>query len=312
MDVDELEPLVETIRRFNRFYTRRIGVLHEGLLESPFSLAEARVLYELAHRLNPAASGLASDLGLDAGYLSRILKGLEKLGLVRRIPSESDGRQSILSLTAKGRRAFEALDAQSNEEVRAMAAKLAHGDRGQIAYAMLTIERLLGAGRTDGTQAVPYMLRTHQPGDMGWVAHRHGVLYAQEYGWDETFEALVAEIAAKFIRNFDPGRERCWLAERAGEVIGSVFLVKRSKTVAQLRLLLVEPSARGLGIGNRLVEECIRFARQKSYRKVMLWTNGVLTAARKIYEQAGFQLVEEQRHHSFGKDLTGQNWELKL
>jgi DNA-binding MarR family transcriptional regulator/GNAT superfamily N-acetyltransferase len=307
---EDLAPLVETVRHFNRFYTRRIGVLQEGLLKSPFSLAEARVLYELAHRANPAASELARDLGLDAGYLSRILKSFEKLALVRKTPSKSDGRQSILSLTPKGRRTFAALDAQSSEEVRDMAAKLTPAGRGQLADAMQTIERLLGGD--ESAPSVPYVLRPHQPGDMGWVAHRHGLLYAQEYGWDESFEALVAEIAAKFIRNFDPQRERCWMAERAGAIVGSVFLVKRSKNVAQLRLLLVEPDARGLGIGRRLVEECIRFARQKGYRKIMLWTNDVLTAARKIYEQAGFRLVEESRHHSFGKDLVGQNWELDL
>jgi DNA-binding MarR family transcriptional regulator/GNAT superfamily N-acetyltransferase len=311
MSADELAPLVEAVRHFNRFYTRRIGVLREGLLQSPFSLTQARVLYELAHRENPAASALARDLGLDAGYLSRILKGFEKRGLVRRSRSESDGRQSILSLTAKGRRVFAALDAQSSEEVRGMAGKLAAADRGQLAGAMQTIERLLG-GDTAGAASVPYVLRPHQQGDMGWVAHRHGVLYAQEYGWDESFEALVAEIAAKFIRKFDPQRERCWMVERAGEVVGSVFLVRRSKSVAQLRLLLVEPGARGLGIGRRLVEECIRFARQRGYRKIVLWTNDVLTAARNIYERAGFRLVEESRHHSFGKDLVGQNWELEL
>jgi DNA-binding MarR family transcriptional regulator/GNAT superfamily N-acetyltransferase len=308
---EDLAPLVEAVRHFNRFYTRRIGVLQEGLLKSPFSLAEARVLYELAHRESPAASELARDLGIDAGYLSRILKSFEKLALVRRTRSKSDGRQSNLSLTAKGRRTFATLDAQSSEEVHAMTAKLTRASRGQLAGAMQTIERLLGGDET-ASPAVPYVLRPHQPGDMGWVAHRHGVLYAQEYGWDESFEALVAEIAAKFIRKFDPQRERCWMAERAGVIVGSVFLVKRSKSVAQVRLLLVEPDARGLGIGRRLVEECIRFARQKGYRKIMLWTNDVLTAARKIYEQAGFQLVEESRHHSFGKDLMGQNWEFHL
>jgi DNA-binding MarR family transcriptional regulator/GNAT superfamily N-acetyltransferase len=311
MSADNLVPLVDAVRRFNRFYTRRIGVLREGLLGSPFSLAEARVLYELAHREAPTAAALARDLDLDAGYLSRILKSFEKRGMVHRTRSESDGRQSILSLMSKGRRAFAALDAQSNEEVRGMAAGLTPAHRNQLAAAMQTIESLLG-GAIGPAPAVPYILRPHQPGDMGWVAHRHGILYAQEYGWDESFEALVAEIAAKFIRNFDPRRERCWMAERAGEVVGSVFLVKRSKNVAQLRLLLVEPDARGLGIGRRLVEECIRFARQKGYRKIMLWTNDVLTAARKIYERAGFRLVEEGGHHSFGKDLVGQNWELDL
>jgi DNA-binding MarR family transcriptional regulator/GNAT superfamily N-acetyltransferase len=312
MSAQDLAPLVAAVRHFSRFYTRRIGVLQEGLLQSPFSLAEARVLYELAHRENPAASTLAKDLGLDAGYLSRILKGLGNQGLVRRARSDADGRQSVLSLNAKGRRTFAALDAQSSEEVRAMAAKLMPADRGQLAGAMQTIERLLGGGAPDTQPAVPYVLRPHQPGDMGWVAHRHGILYAQEYGWDETFEALVAEITAKFIRKFDPRWERCWIAERAGEVVGSVFLVKRPRNVAQLRLLLVEPRARGLGIGPRLVEECIGFARQKGYRKIVLWTNDILTAARTIYERAGFRLVAENCHHSFGKDLVGQNWELKF
>ena len=312
MSVDELAPLVDAARHFNRFYTRRIGVLREGLLQSPFSLAEARVLYELAHREDPAANALARELELDAGYLSRILKGFGRRGLVRRMRSEMDGRQSILRLTAKGRRSFAALDARSSEEVRGMAAKLGPADRAQLAAAMQTIERLLDLDAIRPAPPIPYLLRPHQPGDMGWVTHRHGVLYAQEYGWDESFEALVAEITAKFVRKFDPRYERCWVAERGGEVVGSVFLVKRSKNVAQLRLLWVEPEARGLGIGRRLVEECIRFARQKGYRKIMLWTNDVLTAARKIYERAGFQLLEESRHHSFSKDLVGQNWELKL
>jgi DNA-binding MarR family transcriptional regulator/GNAT superfamily N-acetyltransferase len=307
----DLEPLVEAVRRFNRFYTRRIGVLQEGLLQSPFSLAEARVLYELANRENPSAGALATDLGLDTGYLSRILKGFAKRGLVRKSRSDSDGRQSILALTAEGRRAFAVLDAQSSKEVRGLVGNLAPAERGQLAQAMQTVGRLLGAD-TGSASPAAYVLRPHQPGDMGWVAHRHGVLYAQEYGWDESFEALVAEIATKFIRRFDARRERCWIAERSGEVVGSVFLVKRSPRVAQLRLLLVEPSARGLGIGQRLVEECVRFSQESGYRKIALWTNDVLTAARKIYERAGFRLVEENPHHSFGKDLVGQTWELEL
>ena len=300
---------VEAVRRFNRFYTQRIGVLHEGLLSSPFSLAEVRVLYELAHRESPTASELAKDLGLDAGYLSRILRSFKKRGLIDRKPSESDGRRSHLSLTKKGQQTFAPLNASAQEEVGAVLGKLTLADQDRLVEAIHTIERLLGA---QPENKVPYIIRPHQHGDVGWVVHRHGVLYAQEYGWDEHFEALVAEIVTKFIRHYDPKRERCWIAEKDGEIVGSVFLVKRSKTVGQLRLLSVEPKARGLGIGARLVYECVRFARQVGYRKVTLWTNDVLHAARHIYEKAGFHLVHEAPHHSFGHDLVEQTWELKL
>jgi DNA-binding MarR family transcriptional regulator/N-acetylglutamate synthase-like GNAT family acetyltransferase len=300
---------VETARRFNRFYTQQIGVLREGLLRSPFSLTEVRVLYEIAHRDEITAAELSKDLGLDAGYLSRILRDFSRKGLVEKRPSKSDGRQSLLRLTKKGQKEFATLNARQNDEVGAMLNKLSPAERSRLVESMQTIHGLLGA-RTE--PRVPYILRPHHPGDMGWVVHRHGVLYAQEYGWDEHFEALVAEIVAKFIRNYDPKRERCWIAERDGEIVGSVFLVKKTKTVAQLRLLLVEPKARGLGIGKRLVDECIRFARRTGYRKIMLWTNDVLDAARHIYEQAGFRLVQEEAHHSFGHDLVGQNWELTL
>ena len=305
----EFSRRVEAVRHFNRFYTRQIGVLREGLLRSPFSLAEVRVLYEIAHRDEPTAAELSKDLGLDAGYLSRILRDFTRKGLVEKRPSKSDGRLCLLRLTRKGRKEFAALNARQDEEVGAMLNELSGEDHARLVESMRTIQGLLGP-QTE--QKVPYILRPHHPGDMGWVVHRHGVLYAQEYGWDEHFEALVAEIVAKFIRDYDPKRERCWIAERHGEVVGSVFLVKRSKTVAQLRLLLVEPKARGLGVGKRLVEECVRFARQAGYRKIMLWTNDVLDAARHIYEQAGFRLVKEEAHHSFGHDLVGQNWELTL
>jgi DNA-binding MarR family transcriptional regulator/N-acetylglutamate synthase-like GNAT family acetyltransferase len=300
---------VESVRRFNRFYTRQIGVLREGLLRSPYSLTEVRVLYEIARRDEPTAAELRKDLGLDAGYLSRILRDLGKRGLVEKRPSKSDGRQSLLRLTKKGRKEFDALDARQDEEVGAMLSSLHPHEHGRLIGAMQTIHGLLDP---QPEQKVPYILRPHHPGDMGWIVHRHGVLYAQEYGWDERFEALVAQIVADFIKNFDPKRERCWIAEREGEIVGSVFLVKKTKTVGQLRLLLIEPKARGLGIGKRLVEECIRFARRAGYRKVMLWTNDVLDAARHIYEQAGFRLVKEEAHHSFGHDLVGQNWELPL
>ncbi len=305
-DIDER---VDAVRRFNRFYTKQIGVLHEGLLRSPFSLTEVRVLYELAHREKPTAAELGKELGLDPGYLSRILRGFEKRGLVGKVPSEADGRQSHLTLTARGREVFAPLNARSHDEVSAMLSKLSAVEQHRLIEAMRTIEKLLGARPEP---KVPYLLRPPQPGDMGWIIHRHGVLYAQEYGWDETFEALVAEIAAKFIQKLDPKRERCWIAERDGEIVGSVFLVKKSKTVAKLRLMYVEPKARGLGIGSRLVSECVRFARQMGYRKVVLWTNSVLVAARHIYEKAGFRLVHEEPHHSFGHDLIGETWELKL
>lgn len=298
------------VRGFNRFYTRQIGVLREGLLKSPFSLAEMRVLYEIAHRQRPTATELCQELGLDPGYLSRILGKLEKHGLVRREASESDGRQSLLGLTTRGRKTFATLDARQSAEVAAMLRLVPPAGQSRLVQAIQVIETLLGGRPKPKT---PYIVRSHQPGDMGWVVHRHGVLYAQEYGYDEHFEALVAEIAAKFIQHFDPKRERCWIAEKDGEMVGSVFLVKKSKTVAKLRLLLVEPSARGLGLGKRLVDECVRFARQVGYRKMVLWTQSELPAARHVYEQAGFRLVQEKPHRSWGRDdLVSQVWELKL
>jgi DNA-binding MarR family transcriptional regulator/GNAT superfamily N-acetyltransferase len=300
---------VDAIRRFNRFYTRRIGVLEEGHLRSPFSLTEVRVLYELAHRDQPAAAAIATELGLDAGYLSRILSGFQKRGLVSKRPSASDGRQSLLCLSKRGRSAFAPLDTKADKEVSALLTGLSETEQDQLVGAMRTIERLLGARPEP---AASYLLRPHQPGDMGWVVHRHGVLYAQEYGYDERFEALVAEIVAQFIQNLDPKRERCWIAERDGANVGSVFLVKKSEKVAKLRLLLVEPSARGRGIGRRLVEECIHFARRTSYRKITLWTNEGLRAAQHIYQAAGFELIQEEPHNLFGDGLVGQTWELAL
>lgn len=305
----DFDQRVEAVRRFNRFYTRQIGVLQEHLLQSPFSLAEARVIYELAHHEQTTATELTEELRLDAGYLSRILSGFQRRGLIEKKRSEIDGRQTLLRLTEKGQQAFAQLNAASHSQVGAMLRELSPEDQKRLVEAMHTIGGLLGA---QPEHKVPYILRPPQPGDMGWVVHRHGALYAQEYGWDEQFEALVADIVAKFIRHYDPKRERCWIAEKDGENVGSVFLVKRSKTVAQLRLLLVEPKARGLGLGTRLVNECVRFARQVGYRKIMLWTNDVLHAARRIYEKTGFRLVHEEPHHSFGHALVGQTWELKL
>jgi DNA-binding MarR family transcriptional regulator/N-acetylglutamate synthase-like GNAT family acetyltransferase len=303
------EDRIAAVRRFTRFYTGRIGVLREGLHDSPFSLTQSRVLYELANRVAPTAAALARDLGLDAGYLSRILRAFAHRGLIARTPSDTDGRQSHLSLTPAGRQAFAPLDRGSHDEVAAMLAPLAEGGQARLAEAMAAIEQLLGARPAD---APPYLLRPHQPGDMGWVVSRHGALYAEEYSWTIAFEALVAEIVAAFIRNFDARRERCWIAELDGAPVGSVFLVKQSDDVGKLRLLLVEPTARGRGIGERLVAECIRGARQCGYRTLTLWTNDILVAARRIYEKAGFRLVEEEKHHSFGHDLVGQNWELGL
>jgi len=309
MAVRELEQRVEAARRFNRFYTRTIGVLREGAYKSAFSLTEVRVLYELLHRDKPTATALGRDLGLDAGYLSRILRGFERRGLLLKTRSAADGRQSHLALTAQGRKVFAPLNARSHDEVAALLSGLSAPTQARLVGAMQTIERLLGDGQESHAS---YLLRSPQPGDLGWVVHRHGAVYAEEYGYDAQFEALVAEIVAHFVQRFDPKRERCWIAEQGGEVVGSVFLVARSKTVAQLRLLLVEPKARGSGLGTRLVSECIRFARQTGYRKLMLWTQSELRAARRLYEAAGFRVVRKQKNHSFGKDLVSETWELDL
>lgn len=300
---------IAAVRRFNRFYTQKIGVLKEGLLESPFSLTQSRVLYELAHRPATTASALARELGLDAGYLSRILRGFETQGLIVRTPSESDARQSSIALTEAGRAAFAPLDRASREEITALLGRLPGPQQRRLVEAMRTIEALLG---DPPASRPPYLLRPHRAGDIGWVVHRHAVLYAEEYGWDESFEALVAEVGAEFIKNFDPKRERCWIAEQDGSIVGSVFLVRKTDEIAKLRLLYVEPCARGAGIGRRLVEECLRFAKSVGYRRITLWTNSILLAARRIYETAGFELVASEPHHSFGHDLIGETWERDL
>jgi DNA-binding MarR family transcriptional regulator/N-acetylglutamate synthase-like GNAT family acetyltransferase len=297
------------VRRFNRFFTRRIGVLREGLLHTPYSLTEARILFEISHRAEVAASDLSRELGLDPGYLSRILARLEQKGLIDKVRSETDARRRLLLLTPQGQDAFSLLDSRSREEVAEMLCELSEGDQRRLLEAMQTIEGVLDKGFKFSE---PFFLRQQRPGDMGWVVHRHGILYAREYGWDERFEALVAQIVADFVNNYDAARERCWIAEMSGEIVGCVFLVRASDTVAKLRLLLVEPEARDLGLGTRLVEECISFARQSGYTTLTLWTNSVLDAARRIYEKHGFKLVEEEEHHSFGQDLVGQNWELTL
>jgi DNA-binding MarR family transcriptional regulator/N-acetylglutamate synthase-like GNAT family acetyltransferase len=309
MTASDISQRIESVRHFNRFYTRQIGILTEAYLKSPFSLSEARVIYELAHHEQTTATEICNELGLDAGYLSRILRAFEKRGLVDRQSSEADGRKSILRLTEQGQEAFATLNARSHSGIEVMLNKLSGEDQNRLVGAMHTIEELLGA---QPEHKVPYILRPPQPGDIGWVVSRHGVLYAEEYGWDEQFEGFVAEIVAKFIREFDPKRERCWIAEKDDENVGSVFLVKKSDTVAKLRMLLVEPKARGLGLGTRLTDECIRFARKVGYKKMTLWTNSVLLAARHIYEKAGFQIVEVELHHSYGHDLVGETWELEL
>ncbi len=299
---------VALVRRFNRTYTKQLGLLQEGLLKSEFTLTEARVLYELANREDLTATDLRRDLGLDAGYLSRILKAFEKLGYLSRAPAGHDARQSILSLTAAGRAAFEPLNQASHDEIAALLARFGPGERDRLTGAMETLDGMLGDGASDPVLA----LRPHRPGDMGWIVHRQAVLYQEEYGWDETFEALAAEIAASFINNFDAARERCWIAELDGRIAGSVFIVRDSDTVAKLRLLYVEAWARGHGIGSRLVDEAIAFARAAGYATLTFWTNDVLVSARRIYQAAGFELVSEEPHHSFGNDLVGQHWRMEL
>jgi DNA-binding MarR family transcriptional regulator/GNAT superfamily N-acetyltransferase len=296
------------VRAFNRFYTRKLGVLDQQLLKSPFSLSEARVLYELANRENPAAKEIGIELGLDPGYLSRIIQKLDDDGLVTRKPLASDRRQYRLGLTAKGRQAFAKVDRSSHDDVAAMLAALPRGDGKRLVEAMAVIERLLGTSRHSSSA----ILREPRPGDMGWVVQSHGALYASEYGFDASFEALVAEIAAKFLASFDASRERCWIAEIDGVQVGSVFLVRHTDDVAKLRLLLVDPAGRGQGLGRRLVAECIAFAKACGYRKITLWTQSILLAARKIYQDAGFERVASEPHRGFGQTLISETWEREL
>lgn len=305
-----MDTKIDVVRQFNRFYTKQIGVLSEGLLESPFSLTEARLIYELAHRGSATASELANELRLDPGYLSRIVRKFEQRRLIGKKSSEADARQSVLSLTTRGRKEFERLNQLSRNQVEGILNDLTPLDQTRLLGAMRTIEELLGPSLRD--EKIHYILRPPHAGDMGWVVQSNGSLYAQEYGWDETYEGLVAQIVADFVKNYDSKKERCWIAEKDGENIGCVFLVKESNQVARLRLLIVDPKARGLGVGKRLVDECTRFARQAGYKKIVLWTNSVLLAARGIYEKAGYQLVKAEKHHRFGHDLIGETWELSL
>jgi DNA-binding MarR family transcriptional regulator/GNAT superfamily N-acetyltransferase len=297
------------VRAFNRFYTQRIGVLQRGVLQSPHSLTEVRVLYELANGTDLTATDIQRLLGLDPGYLSRILRSFERSGMLLRERSRKDGRRSLIHLTAHGRKVFAALNARQSSDVEKMLQSVPDPSREKLIGSMQMIQKMLNGDAAGGGKA---SLRTHRPGDMGWVMFRHGVLYKSEYGWDERFEALVGEIVVNFIKDFDAQRERCWIAELDGERVGSIFLVKDTPTVAKLRLLLVEPAARGHGVGKLLVSECVDFARKAGYRKLTLWTNSVLDAARHIYEAAGFELVKEEKHTSFGHKLTGQYWSLDL
>ena len=312
----DLQARVAAVRAFNRFYTQRIGVLGEHHLESPFPLTGVRVLYELAHWPDgdeaATASVLAARLALDEGYLSRILREFEQRGLVRKRRSTVDARRKALALSGPGRRFFAGLESRSRTEIGDMLGRISAAEQGRLVEHMRGIGELLGQDAAVRRASKTYVLRPPQPGDLGWVIHRHGALYAQEYGYDERFEALVAQIVAQFVQRFDSKRERCWIAECDGTIVGSVFLVSKGRTTAKLRLLLVEPQARGLGIGRRLVDECVRFARRTGYRKLVLWTQSDLYAARHLYVQAGFRRVSEEPHQSFGKKLVAETWELDL
>jgi DNA-binding MarR family transcriptional regulator/N-acetylglutamate synthase-like GNAT family acetyltransferase len=307
MPQPDSEPDVAAVRAFNRFYTRKLGVLDQQLLKSPFSLSEARVLYELAHREDLSAKEIGAELGLDAGYLSRIVQNFEEAGLISREPLPTDRRQYRLALTAKGRQAFAKLERSTKDDVAAMLGGLPPDGKARLIGAMADIERLLGDGA-----ARPATLREPCPGDMGWVVQSHGALYAREFGFDSSFEGLVAEITAKFLASFDVSRERCWIAEIDGMQVGSIFLVRHTDDVAKLRLLLIDPAGRGQKLGHKLVGECIAFAKACGYRRITLWTQSILVAARSIYEKAGFRLVATEPHRSFGRDLIGETWELEL
>lgn len=300
---------ISTVREFNRFYTQRIGVLREGWLDAEYPLTEVRVLYEIANRENALANDLVRDLGLDAGYLSRILARFQQRGWIKRERSTADARKSHLRLTAKGRKVFASLDSRAREEIGALLAPLPVEQQERLQSHLQNAQTLLSAAPQTSTAVT---LREHRPGDIGWIIQRHGVLYAQHYGWTIEFEGLVAGICAKFIENFDAARERCWIAENHGVPVGCIMLVRHSSAVAKLRLLLVEPGQRGSGVGSMLVTECLNFARAAGYRSVTLWTQSILSAARRIYEAAGFKLVKSEPHTSFGAKLVGETWELTL
>ena len=304
---------VAAVRRFNREWTSRIGVLDEALLDSPYSLAEARVLFELAHRERPSATALAADLRIDPGYLSRILRRFARDGLVARQPAPDDARRAELTITTKGRDVFAALNARQDDVIRTMLAPMGPSGAATLVETLRAVSRLTASPIQAAGPATPaFTLRPPRTGDLGWVVWRHGVLYGQEFGWNTYFEGLVAEVIADFTRTFDPARERCWIAEQNGRNLGSVFLVKKSESVAKLRLLLVEPDARGLGVGKALVAACVDFARACGYRMITLWTNDNLQAARHIYRTMGFMLVDQEPHEMFGPPSVGETWELPL
>ena len=308
----DVEARIAAVRRFSRFYTRQLGLLQESLVQTRFSLAQARVLYELANRDSVTASELAADLDLDHGYLSRILRRFAEDGLLGKKRAANDGRQSVITITAKGRKAFAPLNKGSHDQVAAMLEQLSVAEQQRVVGAMNTVESLLGSSSQSSPKIPAIILRAHQPGDMGWVTSAHGAIYAQEYGWDMRFEALVAKVTAEFIDNLDAKRERCWIAELDGERVGSVFVVRKNDEVAKLRLLIVDPRARGLKLGTRLVAEALRFAKTAGYSSMTLWTQSILTAARGIYQRAGFQLTAQDPHRSFGADLIGETWERAL
>jgi DNA-binding MarR family transcriptional regulator/GNAT superfamily N-acetyltransferase len=302
---------ISAIRKFNRFYTKQIGALDSGFLDSPYSLTEVRILYELANGSSSTPTALARNLALDLGYVSRIISSFTKNGLVVKKRSTLDARETHIALSTKGRALFRNLDRRQQQQVEKMLEPVTPESRGILLGSLESVETILGARQSSDADTIT--LRHHRPGDMGWIIHRQAVLYHQEYGWNEEYEAIVAEILARFIRKFDPKYERSWIAERNGQTAGSIFCVRRSPTTAQLRLLYVEPSARGLGLGTTLVRECVDFARARGYRRIVLWTQSILHSARRIYEAAGFRLVEEEHHSSFGKDnLVAQTWELSL
>ena len=302
-------PHIDAVREFNRFYTQKIGVLRAGLLDTDYTLTEVRVLYEVAHRERPLASDLVRDLALDAGYLSRILAKFARRGWLKRERSGDDARKAYLHLTAKGKAVFRSLDTRARDEIGALLEPLPQDKQAQLHGHLQNVQSLLGA---QSPRTGELTLREHRAGDMGWIVQKHGALYTQEYGWNGEFEALVAEICAKFLRELDPAAERCWIAERDGVAVGCIMLVRHSRMVAKLRLLLVDPSQRGLGVGNKLVEECLAFARAAGYRKVTLWTQSILSAARKLYEGHGFRKIESHAHESFGAKLIAETWELDL
>jgi DNA-binding MarR family transcriptional regulator/N-acetylglutamate synthase-like GNAT family acetyltransferase len=302
-------PHIDAVREFNRFYTQKIGVLRAGLLDTDYTLTEVRVLYEVAHRERPLASDLVRDLALDAGYLSRILAKFARRGWLKRERSGDDARKAYLHLTAKGKAVFRSLDTRARDEIGALLEPLPQDQQAQLHGHLQNVQSLLSA---QSPRTGELTLREHRAGDMGWIVQKHGALYTQEYGWNGEFEALVAEICAKFLRELDPAAERCWIAERDGVAVGCIMLVRHSRTVAKLRLLLVDPSQRGLGVGNKLVEACLAFARGAGYRKVTLWTQSILSAARKLYEGHGFRKIESHAHESFGAKLIAETWELDL